>query len=161
MANKNMNTRIQLKHDTEAHWKLAENFSPRDGEVIIYEVDDSHSFPRMKIGDGTTNVNDLPFLSAFNKNKMGVASNDTESDEITVYREMVEGTYTDGDIVFIFLSKATLGLEPITLSAGGLVKLPVYKTYTTQLIGKFTTGTLFEMAYYDGKFYLINAPIIL
>ena len=59
---KNLNTRIQLKNDTEAHWNLATNFIPLMGEVIIYTADDTHPFSRLKVGDGNTNVINLPFL---------------------------------------------------------------------------------------------------
>ena len=55
-------TRIQLKSDTEANWLLANNFIPKSGELIIYSTDASHETPRIKIGDGTTPVNDLPFI---------------------------------------------------------------------------------------------------
>ena len=33
-----------------------------DGEIIIYDVDANYSYKRIKIGDGKTNVNQLPFL---------------------------------------------------------------------------------------------------
>ena len=62
MAEKNILGRIQQKHDIEAHWKLAVNFSPKAGEIVIYDPDETHEYPRMKIGDGVTNVNDLPFV---------------------------------------------------------------------------------------------------
>ena len=55
-------TRIQNKHDTEANWKLATNFIPYTGEIIVYDPDDTYSESRVKIGDGCTKVNDLPFL---------------------------------------------------------------------------------------------------
>jgi hypothetical protein len=32
------------------------------GELIIYDPDDNYSYPRMKLGDGNTLINDLPFL---------------------------------------------------------------------------------------------------
>ena len=39
----------------------AKNFIPKSGEIIIY----TDFFPQgMKIGDGTTKVNDLPFVDA-------------------------------------------------------------------------------------------------
>lgn len=56
-----VNTRIQNKHDVEANWKLAQNFIPLAGELIVYDQDDKHSYERFKIGDGSTPVNDLPF----------------------------------------------------------------------------------------------------
>lgn len=61
-ALKTIHTRIQLKNDTEANWNKATNFIPLDGEVIIYDVDANNSRPRIKIGDGTTTVSNLPFV---------------------------------------------------------------------------------------------------
>ena len=58
---KNVNARVVFKHDTEANWKLATNFIPKAGELIVYDQDSSHSYDRFKIGDGKTKVNDLPF----------------------------------------------------------------------------------------------------
>lgn len=63
MSNKQFKVRLQQKHDTEANWLKAVNFSPLSGELIIYDVDENTSFPRIKVGDGSTNVNSLPFLS--------------------------------------------------------------------------------------------------
>ena len=57
-------TRITLKHDTEANWELAENFRPKAGEPIIYDPDENHDYHRVKFGTGssTTKVKDLPFI---------------------------------------------------------------------------------------------------
>ena len=62
MATNTIKTRIQLKNDTEAHWNLATNFIPKEGEVIIYSADDTHLFSRLKVGDGKTTVINLPFI---------------------------------------------------------------------------------------------------
>lgn len=62
MANKTLNTRVQLKHDTQKNWNAAVNFIPKNGEVIIYDPDGDYSFPRMKVGDGVTVVTELPFV---------------------------------------------------------------------------------------------------
>ena len=59
---KNMNTRIIHKHDIEANWEKAINFIPLKGEIIVYSADETYSYPRVKIGDGKTNVNSLPFV---------------------------------------------------------------------------------------------------
>lgn len=61
MSEKNINSRIQHKHDTAANWSKATNFAPKAGELIIYDIDDNYSYPRIKIGDGTTNIDLLPF----------------------------------------------------------------------------------------------------
>ena len=68
-----VNTRIQLKRDITANWNQARGFIPLDGEVIIYEdykvieqnVNGQEQLvpvPGIKIGDGRTYVQDLPFI---------------------------------------------------------------------------------------------------
>lgn len=73
MVNNSVKGRFQLKKDTEEHWNLARNFVPLAGEPIIYTVDENHTAPRMKIGDGQTYVVDLPFLSENTTNKYVVS----------------------------------------------------------------------------------------
>ncbi len=58
------NVRIIHKHDTEENWLKAINFIPKQGELIIYDIDDTHAQPRFKIGDGETLVSELPFSQA-------------------------------------------------------------------------------------------------
>ena len=62
MAEKNIKTRIIHKHDIETNWLLATNFTPKQGEIIVYDIDENHSYERIKIGDGVQNVNALPFV---------------------------------------------------------------------------------------------------
>lgn len=69
MSSKNLKqikARQQQKHDTEINWDIASSkgFIPLAGEMIIYDVDEKNNSPRIKIGDGVTNVKDLPFTSA-------------------------------------------------------------------------------------------------
>ena len=93
MSDKAVKTRIQLKHDFEARWNEAKNFTPLEGELIIYdaEADSSgnafectvsgrtqkayefiegrmapYAYPRFKVGDGVTVLSDLPFLYLMN-----------------------------------------------------------------------------------------------
>ena len=40
---------------------MATNFTPKQGEIIVYDVDSNYNYERLKIGDGEHNVNDLPF----------------------------------------------------------------------------------------------------
>lgn len=58
MANKTYQGRIVQKHDSSANWAKATNFIPLKGEIIIYD-----DLNKIKIGDGTTKVNDLNFSS--------------------------------------------------------------------------------------------------
>lgn len=62
MAEKNIKSRIVHKHDVELNWNKAINFIPKQGEIIVYDIDSNHSYERIKIGDGVTNVNNLPFV---------------------------------------------------------------------------------------------------
>ena len=61
MAEKNLKARIVHKHDIEANWLLATGFIPKQGEIIVYDVDSNYTYERFKIGDGVANVNSLPF----------------------------------------------------------------------------------------------------
>ena len=57
-----LKTRIAQKTDTQVNWEKAINFIPNKGEVILYQPDSLHPKYRMKIGDGETAVNNLPFV---------------------------------------------------------------------------------------------------
>lgn len=46
-----------IKKDTAENWSKAKNFIPKENEIIIY------TDIGMKIGDGKTKVNDLPFVN--------------------------------------------------------------------------------------------------
>ena len=71
MAEKILNVRIALKYDTYANW-TTNNPILKAGEVAIATIPTgdnnnvSTSLPAvlMKVGDGTSNYNALPFLSA-------------------------------------------------------------------------------------------------
>lgn len=65
MAEKRINGRIVNKHDTEAVWsqEIHKDFIPMQGEFIVYDIDASHAFERVKIGDGKKSVVDLPFVN--------------------------------------------------------------------------------------------------
>jgi len=58
MANKKVLGRVQHKTDTSANWALAQSFIPLKGEVIVYS-----DLNKIKIGDGTTTVINLPFVT--------------------------------------------------------------------------------------------------
>ena len=62
MNEKMFNTRIIHKHDIEANWAKALNFIPKQGELIVYDIDENYNYERVKIGDGVTTVSNLPFI---------------------------------------------------------------------------------------------------
>lgn len=97
MAEKTLNTRIQQKHDIEANWLKATNFIPKAGEIIVYDADAAHPFPRIKIGDEKTLVNELPFATSqpdweAQENEEGYIKNkpkvETEDDAMDMLAEM-------------------------------------------------------------------------
>lgn len=72
-----INGRIQVKRDTKANWAAARGFVPLAGEVVVYndykiktytveeygeQVEKTVLIPNIKIGDGVTYVQDLPFV---------------------------------------------------------------------------------------------------
>jgi len=78
MATNTIKTRIQLKNDTEANWNKAINFIPLKGETIIYTADSTHPFSRLKVGDGTTPVIDLPFIDSNSVNGINIQAKTLE-----------------------------------------------------------------------------------
>jgi hypothetical protein len=62
MADKTLKTRIINKNEKPADWAAATGFTPLEGEIIVYNKDEDNPLPRLKIGDGENNVNDLPFI---------------------------------------------------------------------------------------------------
>ena len=78
MAEKRIKTRIIHKHAIESNWVKATNFVPKQGELIVYDIevdeygntltlptgrDVPYAYERFKIGDGITLVSNLPFVS--------------------------------------------------------------------------------------------------
>ena len=63
MTEKELKVRIQHKHDFEANWLKATNFIPLVGEIVVYDPDENYKYPRIKIGDGKTNIINLPFIT--------------------------------------------------------------------------------------------------
>ena len=58
MANKTINTRIQLKNDSQTNWNAATNFKPMLGEPILVNDADCP----LRFGDGSTVAKNLPPL---------------------------------------------------------------------------------------------------
>lgn len=94
MAEKNIKSRIVHKHDTESNWSKATTFIPKQGEIIIYDIDSNHSYERFKIGDGITKVNNLPFADANKVDKIsgkGLSTNDYTTAEKKKLASIAEG----------------------------------------------------------------------
>lgn len=68
MSEKNIKSRVINKHDIEENWKKATGFIPKQGELIVYDIDSNYNYERFKIGDGISVVSDLPF--AYDRTKI-------------------------------------------------------------------------------------------
>ena len=55
---KTLKARQIPKNDTRANWDKATNFIPKLGELVLYTEEN-----RIKIGDGSTAVVNLPYLT--------------------------------------------------------------------------------------------------
>lgn len=66
LADKNLKARIVNKNGTSAGWEKATSFVPKKGELILYT-----DLNKIKIGDGVTKVNDLPFSNDDKVSKAG------------------------------------------------------------------------------------------
>lgn len=60
---KQFNSRMQQKIDTAANWAKATNFVPKKGEIIVYSDGGGVGVPKIKVGDGTTKVGNLKFIT--------------------------------------------------------------------------------------------------
>ena len=57
-----LTTRIIHTHDVQANWDQCADFVPCAGEAIVYDIDEQHTYERVKIGDGVHSVTELPFI---------------------------------------------------------------------------------------------------
>lgn len=93
--NTQLNTRIQIKIDSENAWNLVRTtFIPLSGEMCIYRMNDGSI--RSKIGDGTTAVGSLAFDDEAVRNLISSLSGtvDDLSSNVTTLSSTVRG-HTD------------------------------------------------------------------
>lgn len=87
-----LNLRIIHTHDTQAKWDNCFEFVPKAGEIIVYDIDENHTYERFKIGDGVKNIIDLPFaLDSTLESILHIENNVVYADagRITAYEEKV------------------------------------------------------------------------
>ena len=99
---KQIQARFSQKTDTTENWDTAgrKGFIPKKGEIIVYQ-DSIGEVPKIKIGDGSTTVRELPFAGG---GSSGVGMTTPESGEIfgdyeynkaTDHYAHAEGTHTE------------------------------------------------------------------
>lgn len=107
-ANNTIKTRVQLKSDTETNW-IAHPIIPLAGEMIVYTPDTDHPYSRLKIGDGTTTVVNLPFIDAGTLN----------GDEAIIIKCANYNAFpSPGDPNRLYIDLATAGLYHYTAGSG-------------------------------------------
>lgn len=79
MSEKNIKSRVVLKHDVESNWQLATGFCPLKGELVIYDPDNVYNYSRLKIGDGARNINDIPFVDDAIRDELILEINDIDN----------------------------------------------------------------------------------
>lgn len=79
MGERNLKSRIIHLHDTEANWNLKADFIPKIGEFVVYDKDINFDYERVKIGDGTTTLQNLPFILENELNGIVYAGDDSEA----------------------------------------------------------------------------------
>ena len=147
MAEKKVKTRIQSKHDTAANWANATNFVPLAGEIIIYDADSTTTYPRVKIGDGTTVVGNLPFqvtketatisadglMSATDKAKLNytnIAYGTCATAAATAAKTITlsgnaQWTLTTGSVIMVYFSTSN-SASNVTLNVNGTGAYPIW-----------------------------------
>lgn len=134
MADKTFKSRIIHKHDTEANWNglKAATFIPKRGEIIIYDIDSTHTYERFKIGDGEKTVIALPFADDTKVDKIsgkGLSTNDyttTEKNKLAGIDTGANKTIVDAEI---------------SKSSTNPVQNKVVKAYVDSLVGEETVQT--------------------
>ena len=132
MSEKKFNSRIINKHDTEENWNKS-SFIPKQGEVIIYDIDSTYNYERIKIGDGANNVNDLPFAV--------VQSDYSTNDKLSPSYIKNRTHWSDGAIVVSWDGN----INGLTVSSDSTsYKVSDYKPGSNEIIGgqlTFSNGT--------------------
>lgn len=112
MAEKNIESRIVHKHDTESNWSKATTFIPKQGEIIIYDIDSNHSYERFKIGDGITKVNNLPFADANKVDKVSGKSLST-NDYTTAEKNKLAGIAEGANKTIVDSALSSTSTDPV------------------------------------------------
>lgn len=92
MRQMELTARIKQKADTKANWDKATNFVPMEGEIIIYS-----DLNEMKVGDGSTHVKDLPFITNVRHSKVEGIGNSYQYYELASFP--ADNNYNAGSLI--------------------------------------------------------------
>lgn len=112
--------RLINKHDIEANWKTASNngFIPLDGELILYD-----DLNKIKMGDGTTKVTDLPFLFLDEDEIQGLIEDNLETLNYT------DIPFTDEYVTSVIQSNGLIQVEKHPIPTAGANTLGIVKGF--------------------------------
>ena len=142
MAEKRLSGRLVNKHDTAAHWSNATTFVPMAGELIVYDADSTYSYERLKVGDGTTNVNALPFVDDALREEL-LSQIGTVDDKVDAVSTLVGDTAVSEQITTAMADKADIanGQYAVTVASDDGVAYTATVPGVTELV----TGASFIM----------------
>ena len=138
MAEKTFNTRIIHKHDTEASWVKKTTFVPKQGEIIVYDIDASHNYERLKIGDGKTAINSLPFVDGALRDYVDTEL-DALSNEINAIDALVGDTSVSSQISTAIANEIKTKVDKTTTINGNALSSNV--TLDASDVGAVSTST--------------------
>lgn len=141
---KTITTRVQHKYDTIEKWREVEDsFIPLAGEFIIYApgTDGGVAYGvRQKIGDGTSMLSMLPFVTSPEAEKVILAIQDGGTGATTAAQARSNLGITPANIGAVPTSRTVNGKalsSNITITASDIGAAPAYTTSTEDL----TAGT--------------------
>lgn len=105
-----IHSRLLQKHDVEANWLKAVNFTPMIGEIIVYDPDETYDYSRYKIGDGVSNVNDLAFQLEI------ITLQDIDDICTAIIEPVTISADEDGNVVLGNVSFSEYGEDEVTLN---------------------------------------------
>ena len=140
MTEKNISSRIVHKHDIEANWLKAINFIPKQGEIIVYDVDEVYHYERLKVGDGETLVSRLPFVDFQSDWSVNDPVDSAYIKNRTHWEESAEGTFTNEALSFSYHNAA--GLYE---SDGMIVDSNAYEPTVGSAVSFELNGTSYEL----------------
>lgn len=144
---------MQQKHDTEENWQQATGFSPLEGEIVVYDPDETHDYSRIKIGQDKINVNNLPFIGDEKFNVYGHAKYSTYWDANTlIIPGIYSGTYADPINIPQSMSQYTIIVSETGIN-WGLVEGETNGGPYVPNAGQFAKTIMQTCIYGDGQIY--------
>lgn len=162
MANKvkEIPGRLILKHDIESNWNRATTFVPKQGEIIIYDVDSNYAWERFKIGDGVTTVGNLSFYLEDDIKATHYATSGTAASTQAKVATIQNGSFTleAGCRVAVKFTYANTAAAP-TLNVNNSGAKTIYcKGATITATNYWSAGQIIDFVY-DGSYWHMISDI--